>query len=1644
MKEYFEEIEKQVTEAYDLANKAKLKGFDPEDFVDITLAKNVFERVEGLISTVAPQVKGCGISERLIELEKEYGTQDWRVGFVIAHEVAQQKFCKFESEKEAIEVGLRIAMAYLTNGVVASPLEGFSRLEFKKTKEGKDFFSLYFSGPIRSAGTTATCAFVALCDYVRRKMGYAPYDPTHDEIERFVTELSDFHERITNLQYLPSEEEIRLMVSKLPVQINGDPSEKLEVTNYKRLPRVETDRLRNGVCLVIAEGLTQKAAKFWSRFSKWNKDFDMEDWQFMGDFVEKQKQLKSKGKTQEKSDVKIKPDFTFIKDLVAGRPVFTHPMAKGGFRLRYGRARTSGFSSQAIHPATMVVLDNFLAIGSQLKTERPGKATVLAVCDTIEGPIVKLKNGNVAFLETEDAAKQVVKDVEEIIYLGDLLINYGDFLDRGHVLVPAGYNEEWYSAELEKATRGKETNNKVKSLISEVHKTKLTAKESIEISEKYGVPLHPRYTFHWDAINIRQLKTLVELVEKSAINEDKIVMPFTFDMQSDIDADPKRTLELLGVPHILATNEYIVVDGDWAIALKASLTNLRLDKEKVLEALNPGLKIRDKCGTYIGARMGRPEKAKMRKLTGSPQVLFPVGNEGGRLRCFQEALEKGAVTSQFPMYLCPSCNEETVYRSCEVCEVKCKQLFFCAICNKKTENKNCHEKTFSYSKKKLDINHYFNRALLKLETNTYPELIKGVRGTSNEGHVPEQLVKGILRAKHNLYVNKDGTIRYDMTETTITHFKPKEIGTSVQRLKELGYIKDVYGKPLENDEQILVIKPQDIVLPACPDSLEENAAEVLFRVCNFIDELLIKVYNLPPYYKLKNKLDLVGHLALGLSPHTTAAIVCRIIGFSKTQGFYAHPYLHSMMRRDCVHPKTKFVYYDCDKEELLNEDIGAYVENLLKEGAKTSVIDGVGTLKVECKKCLFALGIDPDTRELVYKKIKYFVKGPLTKKWVKVTTATNREYVMTPTHKFMYLSEDSKTFKFKEAIDAKVGDKVAVSDKLNIPIKQKGSIDLVKLFIEKLSDAEKRQILVASESYDFYNFAKSVGKKKLCQILGREITELQRWSKYVTLQDYEKLQLNVGDLKLRCKFSEFELDRHLKITKEFCEMLGYYLSEGYSRTNKWVSQVSFRMFDKKMQDKLINSLNVLFDYKNLKAVDGRITITNKLLYLLLKATGAGKNAYDKRVPSFMFSLNEQNLLSFLASYFEGDGTVNTARNLIAFYSVSHSLLEDIALLLLKLNIVSRYLKTKPRLPGKTVLDIYKRLNKEPKKHVLHHLIISGQDASLLRDHLLKCGTAKKDSLLMIRDSVGRFTKFNNKQVPLISASDYFADYVKKVEIVEDDKNSYCVEIDWKSKEDRNILWGDQIINTRCDGDEAGIMLVMDAFLNFSKKYLPAHRGAKQDEPLVLTSVLTPKEADDMVFNMDVAFKYPLELYEAALAYKGPWEVKIPIVKDLLGSDKQFTDFGFTHDTTDINAGVLCSAYKSIPTMQEKVLGQMAIAEKLRAVDESDVARLVIERHFIRDIRGNLRKFSTQEFRCVKCNEKFRRPPLAGVCDCGGKILFTVAEGSVVKYLEPSLELAKKYDLPAYLKQSLELVKEMVESVFGKDPEKQEGLVKWFG
>jgi DNA polymerase II large subunit len=110
------------------------------------------------------------------------------------------------------------------------------------------------------------------------------------------------------------------------------------------------------------------------------------------------------------------------------------------------------------------------------------------------------------------------------------------------------------------------------------------------------------------------------------------------------------------------------------------------------------------------------------------------------------------------------------------------------------------------------------------------------------------------------------------------------------------------------------------------------------------------------------------------------------------------------------------------------------------------------------------------------------------------------------------------------------------------------------------------------------------------------------------------------------------------------------------------------------------------------------------------------------------------------------------------------------------------------------------------------------------------------------------------------------------------------------------------------------------------------------------------------------------------------------------------------------------------------------------VDVRRVALKVLTTHFIKDIAGNMRAFTTQAFRCKQCNKRYRRLPLRGKCAiCGGTLTLTVYRGGIEKYIVAAQDLVEKYDLPKYYAQRLDLIKEEIASMFDNNKPKQASL-----
>jgi DNA polymerase II large subunit len=61
----------------------------------------------------------------------------------------------------------------------------------------------------------------------------------------------------------------------------------------------------------------------------------------------------------------------------------------------------------------------------------------------------------------------------------------------------------------------------------------------------------------------------------------------------------------------------------------------------------------------------------------------------------------------------------------------------------------------------------------------------------------------------------------------------------------------------------------------------------------------------------------------------------------------------------------------------------------------------------------------------------------------------------------------------------------------------------------------------------------------------------------------------------------------------------------------------------------------------------------------------------------------------------------------------------------------------------------------------------------------------------------------------------------------------------------------------------------------------------------------------------------------------------------------------------------------------------------------------------------------------------------GVCPrCGGRVILTVHEGAVTKYMEVSIAIAREYGVSSYTLQRLELLSLSIKSLFENDRSKQ--------
>ena len=894
---YYEMLQDGTDEVYEIANRCRQQGKDPELTVEIPQANDLADRTQKLLSFLHPRKtaeqireltlihdgnrelvaldlakivcaetflyaqttkcqtcdgkgsikKGwrtrdchaCGGGGVHIDYMKDILTNQWKDTLTEMENFNDKK--KSTKTRMALSMyhGICAGLAVLTEGILVAPLEGVVNCRIIDNASGSRSLAINFAGPIRSAGGTGQALSVLIGDILRRQFGLEPPEMTFEEIERYKEEVMKYSR---GLQYRPSNPQIEILCQNCPVYIDGEGVGE-EVSGQRDLPRVPTNKCREGALLVLCEGMVLKAPKI----LKYTDALGFAEWEWLRDFT-------SHKKDEEEGPKKLHPLNKYLTDMVAGRPIFSQPMRVGGFRLRYGRSRLAGLATTAVHPATMKAVAGFFITGTQLKYERPGKGTVVTPCDSIQGPYVQFTDGSGKRIQDPaDLPDGLPTDpdwpVAKIWDIGELLIPVGEFVENNHTLAPSPYVREWHEQVVEKNSLPYP-----ESLI-----------ETLEQAKEHGIPLAPEYVAFYNEVSVEDMELLMTDTQIDFHTQSIMVAPTShptiYRLGIDIDAEGK-------------------LFGDRAVLWGWVVSNARKiegEPQEGLEWLNmalpEGVIARPSVTLRIGARMGKPEGSKPREMKPAIHSLFPVGFKVGNKRFMRDAAAKNTRievglredsdtgTTTWKRFLK---NPDGSFRKTKFVELKEQDVGF--------------QELWEDALKQADV----------LGTPT----VKGVKGQTSVEKTPEAMLKGVLRYKHGVSVFRDGTLRWDMVDITMTHFRPCEIGMTIAAAHKLGYTHDVFGEALTDANQTCELRVQDVVLP-------QNCADNLVKATKFLDDLLVRQYGEDPYYNVESPKDLIGHLGMGIAPHTSGAIVCRIIGFAPVKGHYGHPFFHAAKRRNC-------------------------------------------------------------------------------------------------------------------------------------------------------------------------------------------------------------------------------------------------------------------------------------------------------------------------------------------------------------------------------------------------------------------------------------------------------------------------------------------------------------------------------------------------------------------------------------------------------------------------------------------------------------------------------------------------------------------------------------------------------------------------
>jgi DNA polymerase I-like protein with 3'-5' exonuclease and polymerase domains/intein/homing endonuclease len=313
--------------------------------------------------------------------------------------------------------------------------------------------------------------------------------------------------------------------------------------------------------------------------------------------------------------------------------------------------------------------------------------------------------------------------------------------------------------------------------------------------------------------------------------------------------------------------------------------------------------------------------------------------------------------------------------------------------------------------------------------------------------------------------------------------------------------------------------------------------------------------------------------------------------------------------------------------------------------------------------------------------------------------------------------------------------------------------DNCEIIARKLKDIKEGDFLIVPRSNDIWSLESpkiehtieneisdvGIARTVQCQICGENLGNLTRHLQVEHAISSEDYCINFPEAKL---VSPMQIVRRMnsllgtvhntfvpkcpnRMTPSLASILGYLVAEGDGQRYSMSGNVQ------KSSEMLQDFLCCLSDCFGLSpeireypeiTTTGIITVPQKVVRYLLNLGLIKGYSNTQRVPEIIFRSTKEEVIAFLRSYFEGEGSVKS--NAMIVMSASESLMQDIQLLLLNLNIIStRFSEDRITPVGKELRTYY-------------GLQLGIRDARLFRDTVGFISQHKQKQADAIKDSAG--------------------------------------------------------------------------------------------------------------------------------------------------------------------------------------------------------------------------------------------------------------------------------------------------------------------